>query len=146
MRNTARPRNTTDKSISMAELLCLGLESTKGAVWREDTNTCSTLTRWWELQWTIPNEILIAQCDGFRKMTPSAYRSVPYKPHCAIQTTIGLDFLNNGTKIHFCKCANATGNRHWRASKHWNKHNNLNKITFKRGRVIETEEKAYIYI
>lgn len=36
MRNTARPRKTTDRSISMAELLCLGLESTNGAVWREE--------------------------------------------------------------------------------------------------------------
>lgn len=31
MRNTASPRNTTDSSISMAELLCLGFESTSGA-------------------------------------------------------------------------------------------------------------------
>jgi len=32
MRNTARPRNTTDRSMSIAELLCLGVESTRGAV------------------------------------------------------------------------------------------------------------------
>lgn len=31
MRNTASPRNTTESSISMAELLCLGFESTSGA-------------------------------------------------------------------------------------------------------------------
>lgn len=31
MRNTAKPTNTTDRSISMAELLCPALESTSGA-------------------------------------------------------------------------------------------------------------------
>lgn len=36
MRNTASPRKTTDRSISMAELLCRGLESTSGAVWTEE--------------------------------------------------------------------------------------------------------------
>lgn len=31
MRKTAKPKNTTERSISMAELLCLGMESTNGA-------------------------------------------------------------------------------------------------------------------
>lgn len=31
MRKTAKPKNTTERSISMAELLCLGIESTSGA-------------------------------------------------------------------------------------------------------------------
>lgn len=53
MRNTARPRKTTDRSISMAELLCLGLESTKGAVSREEETFLTWfLTSIWR-NWTF---------------------------------------------------------------------------------------------